>query len=63
MDRLDALIKTENEKKASDTVDAPTSPKATGSSKARAPLPPPPPEPEISLRGQFEQTHLSLVSI
>ncbi|XP_062618575.1 band 4.1-like protein 5 isoform X3 [Saccostrea cucullata] len=54
MDRLDALIKTENEKKASATVDPPLSPKAAGSSKARAPLPPPPPEPEISLREASE---------
>lgn len=46
MDRIDALIKTDSEKK----VEPPTSPKA-GGSKAWAPLPPPPPEPEVSLRG------------
>lgn len=52
VDRIEALIKTDNEKKVSTSVDPPTSPKATGSSKARAPLPPPPPsEPEVSLRG------------
>lgn len=50
MDRIDALIKTDSEKK----VEPPTSPKAGGSTKAWAPLPPPPPEPEVSLRGQYE---------
>ncbi|XP_061167235.1 band 4.1-like protein 5 isoform X2 [Saccostrea echinata] len=60
MDRLDALIKTENEKKASTTVDPPTSPKAAGSSKARAPLPPPPPEPEISLREASEMAQAKI---
>lgn len=47
MDRIEALIKIDGEKK----VEPPTSPKAGGSAKARAPLPPPPPEPEVSLRG------------
>ncbi|XP_022306008.2 uncharacterized protein LOC111112642 isoform X1 [Crassostrea virginica] len=55
VDRIEALIKTDNEKKVSTSVDPPTSPKATGSSKARAPLPPPPPsEPEVSLREASE---------
>lgn len=51
MDRIEALIKTDGEKKVLTSVEPPTSPKAGGSAKARAPLPPPPPEPEVSLRG------------
>lgn len=55
MDRIDALIKTDSEKK----VEPPTSPKAGGSTKAWAPLPPPPPEPEVSLRDNEEASEIA----